>query len=319
MTVARRMTAEEWARAYPTPQQKAAVLAREAPPETIRRFTSKRRPWWRDGREHPEHLFIPDTQVKAGVPIEHIRWAAQYAIDHKPDVIVTGNDWFDFPSLSMYEAEWADFKTRDLIDDLCAGLHAWDLFRDTLATAKGYDPLIVFVEGNHDERFRRMFRYDRRFQRALRGPRSLVTERPGVTWARFEEIVEIDGVYYSHLFVNPMTGKPIGGTALNKLSRLKFSFTMGHQQVKESAEQHLANGQVIRGLVAGAFYQHREDYKGPQGNLHWRGLIYKHEVRDGNYDLMEVSIDFLRRRYGGKRVLADPHHREDEFSWEADE
>jgi hypothetical protein len=28
---------------------------------------------------------------------------------------------------------------------------------------------------------------------------------------------------------------------------------------------------------------------------------------------MEVSIDFLRRRYGGKRVLADPYYRADEF------
>jgi hypothetical protein len=58
---------------------------------------------------------------------------------------------------------------------------------------------------------------------------------------------------------------------------------------------------VQRGLIVGSYYQHDEDYKGPQGNHHWRGIIVKHEVRDGNYDMMEVSMDFLRERYNIKR------------------
>jgi hypothetical protein len=279
----------------------------------IRRFVSKRQPWWRDGREHPEHLFIPDTQVRPGVPIEHIRWAAEYAVERKPDVIVTGNDWWDFPSLNGHESEFADYRIRDFVADICSGLHAWDMFMSTIRKAKGYDPLILFVAGNHDQRFDRMFQYDRRLQRALRGPRRIVASYPGVVWMEPEEIVCADDVYYAHYFTQPLTGKPIGGTALNKLTKLKFTFSMGHVQVKETAEQHLANGRVIRGLVAGAFYQHEEEYKG-QGNRHWRGIVYKHEVRDGDYDLMEVSMGYLRRRYGGKRVLADPKWREDEYA-----
>jgi hypothetical protein len=283
----------------------------------VRQFATKRAPWWRDGREHPEHLFLPDTQVRAGVPIDHIRWAAEYACDHKPDVIVTGNDWWDFPSLNTHEVEWADFRVRDLVDDLCAGLHAWDLFLSTLRRAKGYSPLIVFLEGNHDERYRRMFRADRRLQRLVPGPRHLVAQSPGVVWVGMEEIVAIDGVHYAHYFVQPRTGRPLGGTAQHRLTQLKFSFVQGHVQTKEMAEQHLANGQVIRGLVAGAFYQHAEDYLGPQGNLHWRGMLYLHEVRAGNYDLLEVSLPYLRRKYGkGKAVEADPGWRRDEFEWE---
>jgi hypothetical protein len=63
-----------------------------------------------------------------------------------------------------------------------------------------------------------------------------------------EEIACIDGVHYSHYFTAPMTGRALGGTALHKLNRLKFSFTMGHQQGKDTAEQYLANGRVIRGV-----------------------------------------------------------------------
>ena len=63
--------------------------------------------------------------------------------------------------------------------------------------------------------------------------------------------------------------------------------------------KNLSNGQVLRGLVSGAFYMHDEDYKGVQGNTHFRGLTIKREVVDGNYDIMEVSMDYLCRRYEG--------------------
>jgi hypothetical protein len=282
----------------------------------MRSFTSKRKPWWKDGREYPEHLFIPDTQIKAGVPIEHVRWAAEYAIDHKPDVIVLAMDWWDLPSINSWESDHADFRMRSIRSDILAGLHGWDLFFSTLRREKAYTPTVVATLGNHERRFYRVFQGDRRHGRTFPGPCWHVRRTPGVTLMPFLSIARIDGIHYSHYFAQPLTGKPIGGTAINRLNKLKFSFTQGHVQIRETAEQHLANGQVVRGLVAGAFYQHDEEYRGPQANAHWRGILYKHEVRDGNYDLMEVSMDYLRRRYGGPRVIASGEWRGDEFPYD---
>jgi hypothetical protein len=298
-----------------------ADLARTSPrpvkrvPRGIVYRTTKRNKWWNDGRTRPEHMFIPDPQVDPGRPIEHLRWAAQYALDKRPDVIVFGQDWWNFRSLNRHEMDHADYRTRDAAGDLLAGAHGLDLFMGTLEEGErdGYKPALFFQEGNHDALWWRTFITDQRLWRCYKGPSAFVAKYQQVYWSNLEEVVCIDGVHYSHYFTNPMTGRALGGTALHKLNKLKFSFTMGHQQGKDIAEQYLANGAVLRGCVAGSFYQHNEDYKGPQGNLHWRGLIYKHEVREGNYDLMEVSIDFLRRRYGGKRVLADPYYRADEF------
>lgn len=298
----------------------AARGAEPKPVDPVRRFApSRRRAWWKDGRRHPEHLFIPDTQVKDGVPIEHLRWAAQYALDNKPDVIALAMDWWDLPSINSWEAEHADFRTRDLVRDLCAGLHGWDLFFSTLRAEPRYDPLILATLGNHEYRFDRMFQGDRRFLRGLPSPRHLARRTEGVVVLPFLQIGLIDGIHYSHYFAAPLTGKPIGGTALNKLTKLKFSFSQGHQQTKEVAEQHLSNNAVLRGLVAGAFYQHEEAYRGPQANAHWRGILYKHEVRDGNYDLMEVSMDYLRRRYGGRPVVASGEWRRDEFTYDEED
>jgi len=35
-----------------------------------------------------EHFILPDTQVKKGVPLNHLEAAGNYIVDRKPDVIV---------------------------------------------------------------------------------------------------------------------------------------------------------------------------------------------------------------------------------------
>ena len=51
----------------------------------------------------PEIMYVPDTQIKAGVPLEHIAAAGNYAYLRRPDVIVLAGDWWDMPSLSLWD------------------------------------------------------------------------------------------------------------------------------------------------------------------------------------------------------------------------
>jgi hypothetical protein len=50
-------------------------------------------------------------------------------------------------------------------------------------------------------------------------------------------------------------------------------------------------------IICGSCYEHDEDYLGPQGNLHYRGFYVLHDVKDGAFDEMAVSIKFLKERY----------------------
>jgi len=90
----------------------------------------------------------------------------------------------------------------------------------------------------------------------------------------------------------------LGGSALMRLKTLGHSYTMGHQQVLDYGIRFV-NGKSQHALVAGACYLHDEDYKGYQGNAHWRGIIVCHDVVDGSYDPMFISLDYLCRRYEG--------------------
>jgi hypothetical protein len=60
-----------------------------------------------------------------------------------------------------------------------------------------------------------------------------------------------------------------------------------------------AKTMVVEGMPHHNCYLHDEDYKGHQGNAHWRGVLVKHQVHDGGYNLMEVDLDFLCRKYEG--------------------
>ena len=60
-----------------------------------------------------------------------------------------------------------------------------------------------------------------------------------------------------------------------------------------------AKTMIVEGYPHHNCYLHDEDYMGDQGNAYWRGILVKHEVRMGQYDLMEVSLDFLCRRFEG--------------------
>ena len=125
----------------------------------------------------------------------------------------------------------------------------------------------------------------------------------GWTVHDFLKVVEIDGVAYSHYFYNPLSGRPYGGESIEtRLKNLGFSFVQGHQQIYKVGTRCLNNGRRIRGLIQGSCYLHDEIYRGPQGNNEMRLIFMLHEVADGDYMLMEVSLDYLCRKYEGVRL-----------------
>ncbi len=247
------------------------------------------------------HLVIPDTQVKPGVPTDHLQWAGRYAAHRKPDVIVHLGDHWDMHGLSYYDRGKKAGEGARYAEDIRAGNEALDLFMEPIYaenSKSGWWPDLHFCLGNHEQRIERYVDANPELDGAI-GYSDFNLEYHHWTVHDFLALAEIDGIAYTHYLANPMSGKPLGGVMSTRLKNAGMSFTMGHQQTLDHCARCLANGKVHRGLVAGAFYIHDEKYKGIQGNRHWRGLILKHEVADGNYDICEVSLDFLRRRYGG--------------------
>jgi len=254
---------------------------------------------------------IPDTQITPETPVIHIEWIGKYLLDTLPkreervEIIQIG-DWHDMPSLSSYDKPGSKNAEGQRIQaDLDVGneqivvLSKYLDESDKLRVAKGLKKVgRHHFRGNHEDRLFRLVRDDVRFEGVF-GRHSFLWQKHGWKVVEFKEVKFIDGIAYSHYFYNPMTGRPYSGNNIElRLKTIGCSFSMGHQQVHLTGMRQTISG-VQRGLVSGVCYLHNEDYVGPQGNGEWRGIVIKNEVRNGNYDIMEVSLDYLCRKYEG--------------------
>lgn len=250
----------------------------------------------RPSTETVSHCVIPDCQVRSGVPLDHLSAAGNYIAEKRPDVVICIGDFADMQSLSRYNTKLKSENLR-YKHDVEAVHRGMELLMTPIVTAKDYKPRLVMVPGNHEEMINRYVGENPVMQGTISAA-DLGYEAWGWDVQPYLKPVKIDGVSYCHYFYNPNTGKPYAGANLEtRLKTIGMSFTMGHQQGLAIAIRDLADGTRQRGLVAGSFYQHFEDYKGPQGNGHWQGIIIKNEVQNGNYDICEVSLNYLLRKY----------------------
>lgn len=243
------------------------------------------------------HMVIPDVQAKPGVKDDHLTWAGNYAVDKQSDVIIAIGDWFDLPSLSHYDKGKIEFEGRRYVNDVKAGQASMDKFMkpidDYNRTAKvKYKPRLVFCLGNHEIRIVRLANDNPQFEGKF-DIRDLGIAERGWEMHDFLKVVTIDGIEYSHYFTSGVMGRPVSSAAALLRERQR-SATMGHVQHTDMA---IHKKTMQRALFCGTFYQHTENYLGNQGNSQKHGIFLKHEVEDGQYDLMEVSLNFLRKRY----------------------
>jgi hypothetical protein len=254
----------------------------------------------------PTHLVIFDTQVRPGIDLDYLRWIGEYIVRKKPDVIVMIGDHADMESLSSYDKGKRSAEGKRVQEDINAAIDGMrELLvpmyslqvKQKLAGETVYNPRMVLTLGNHEQRVERHVDANPELYGFL-SIDDLQYKEFGWEVYPFLTPVEIDGVYYCHYFPNVMTGKPLGGTAANMLTKIGTSFTMGHQQLLDIAVRTLqTTGQQQWGVKCGSSYVHDESYKGVQGNKHWRGIMVKHNVKDGSYDPLMISMDWLKKEY----------------------
>lgn len=252
-----------------------------------------------------KHLVIADTQVKPASDLGYLKALGNYIVEKRPDVIVHIGDHWDFESLSFYDKGKKAFEGRRLKADIEAGYEGMKVIMDPIRKLqrsqkmfkkKVYSPRLVFCTGNHEDRLDRVSRDNPEFDGFI-GSDKLGLQELGWEVHPYLNVVPIDGIHYTHYLANPFSGKPYGGTAMNQLKTVGRSFVVGHKQCLDIAIRPTIDGKMQIGIINGAYYPHDEDYKGPQGNNHFRGVTMLHEVNDGFGCPCFISLDYLMKRY----------------------
>lgn len=250
------------------------------------------------GYEPPKkttHLIIPDTQIKPESDPSPLYWAGRYVAERQPDVVVHLGDHWDMSSLSSYEKPGSKFfEGRRYLEDIEAGNRALELFEKGLGS---YRPKRkILLRGNHEDRITRAINSDPKLE-GLIGYHQFNDVSLGWDVQDYLVPIDIDGISYAHYYYQPLSGRPYGGTVDAMLRNIGHSFTQGHVQGLKWGRRELPNGTVQIGLVAGSYYLGEESYRGPQAKSEWRGLVAKHEVQNGTYDPMMVSLNWLSSKF----------------------
>ena len=251
------------------------------------------------------HLIIPDTQVKPDEDTDHLRWAGRYAAATKPDVIVHIGDHWDMSSLSSYDKGKKSFEGRRYTNDIIAGNEAMEVLMNPIIEEqerlrankkKVWNPRLIFTLGNHEYRIHRAIENDAMLE-GLIGFEHFNLDDYGWEVYPFLQPVVVDGVAYCHYFTSGVMGRPVSSARL-MLNKKHMSCVMGHVQDRDIAFARRADGKSMTGIFAGIYYPHDELYLNPQTNRSWRGIWMLNEVKDGSFDEMPISINYLRKKYG---------------------
>lgn len=237
------------------------------------------------------HIVIPDVQAKAGVPDKHLEWVGNYIVEKKPDTVICIGDFADMPSLSSYDRFKRSAENMRYQYDIDAAMDAMEKLMTPLKKARFF-PELHLTYGNHEQRIVRATDENPALHGKL-GLEDLGFEGWGWKTHPFLEVVQLDGIEYSHYFTSGAMGRPVSSAAALLRERQR-SATMGHNQAFDFAVHKKTQNAA---LFCGCCYLHDEHYLGPQGNNYKRGIIVKHEVDNGHYDLMTVSLKFLEGHY----------------------
>jgi len=211
------------------------------------------------------HCVIPDCQVKDGVDLSYLTWVGKYLAEKKPDVIVQIGDFADMPSLSSYDIGKKSFEGRRYKTDIEVTKKAMEML---LAPIKEYNER---ARRNKDKQYR---------------PRMVLTL--GNHEERISRAIEGDPKLDGTISLSDLEYERNGWEVIPYLD---------HVQNRQIAYANCADGSQITGLFSGCCYLHDEDYLGSQGNKYWRGIWMLHEVNNGSFDEMPVSLNYLRKKY----------------------
>ena len=251
-----------------------------------------------------KHFVLPDVQAKSGVDFAYLNKIGRYIVEKKPDKLICLGDFADMPSLSSYDVGKKSFEGRRYVKDIEATHEAmdallgpmWDFnLKAKRNKEKQYHPEMVMTLGNHENRINRAINDDPKLDGVL-SIDALSYVGYGWTVVPFLDVVVIDGIAYSHYFTTGLMGRPVT-TAQACLTKKHMSCIQGHQQGLQIATSYKADGQMISSIIAGSCYEHNEDYMSSQGNKHWRGFLMLHDVRDGEFDVMPVSLNYINKKY----------------------
>lgn len=256
-------------------------------------------------------LIIPDSHAEPGrdghkTDNSRFKYLGNLIVEKQPEIIVNLGDMADMPSLSLHDIGRKSFEGRRYQDDIDAAIDAQDkLFEPITAYNRSkknkYSPRWVYLQGNHEFRINRAVELDRKLERLIEWEKDLLTEDFGWETYPYKEIVDIEGIAFTHHFTAGRMDKPIGGInqARAILNKMHMSSVQGHSHIRDIAFDVDATGKEMFGLVAGCYFEQEMSYASKREQQQWwRGITMLKGVDKGTPgDIEFISLKTIKKEY----------------------
>lgn len=250
-------------------------------------------------------LVVPDCHAHPDHHNDRADWLGQFIKETKPDVVVNMGDAADMASLSSYDKGKASFSSRSYEKDINAHLDFQERMWGPMKRSKKKQPYKVILEGNHEQRLKRVLDYEPH----LSGDKFGISFNNYDFDSYYHEVVEYDGqtpgvwmyegIAFAHYLVSGLMGRAIGGEhhAYSLISKHYCSCVVSHSHTADFAMRTDINGKHIFGLVAGVYQDYIPSWCGQSGKMWWQGLVMLDSVDNGYFDPQFISIKKLEREY----------------------
>lgn len=251
------------------------------------------------------HVIIPDSHANPEFNNRRFDYIGRYLLDTKPDVVINMGDLADMSSLSSYDKGKKEFKSRRYNEDIAAAVDAQDRMWHSLKKQKKRMPKRYQLVGNHEYRIARAINHDTVLEGTI-GLKDLQFEYYNDVVVGYDGdtpgTVLINGVLYSHYFLTGLSSNSVGGEnpASSILGKKFVSATQAHSHIWDFSIRTNGKGQKLCGLVAGVYQDWRAPFAGQSNDLWTSGITVCHNVDNGWYEVQFISLESLKREYGGR-------------------
>lgn len=242
------------------------------------------------------HLVIGDPHCTPKANNDRFLWAGKLAADIEATHVICMGDFCSVDSLCSYDKAKLSFEGRRFKKDI---EHTQDALLKFNKGLGKHRPRKIMILGNHEDRIDRVVQDNPELEGTLTIS-NLQYEKYGWQQVPYKKGKVISGVYYTHHLASGITGRPISGENIARtiLTKHKVSATVGHCHLLDHAVSTLPSGKKLYALSAGCYLNHEEAYAKETQHLWWSGLIIKHNVRDGEYDLETMEYKRVKQLYG---------------------
>lgn len=253
-------------------------------------------------------LVIGDSHTAPGQDLRRIDALGKWILKNRPDVVVDIGDWASMDSISVHGGR-ASMEGQRYAHDIETSVGARkrlmapvDRYNARRADGKHkqWKPRWISTTGNHENRVHKVLEQDPQWIGSISLEDHKREEMGWETYPYMQPVI-VEGVAFSHCFASGVMGRSLGGEhpATMVLNKMHMSCVFGHSHLYNGpAIRTRADGHKIMGLNCGCFFEHTEGYAGPQVNpMWWRGVVVLHDVKDGIFDVEQISLARLLKEY----------------------